>query len=812
VGYRHRRSRAGLLFCAMLAMVSFTKASEEKETIAGLGQPVEILRDRWGISHIYASNEHDLFLAQGFNAARDRLFQLELWRRQATGTLAEIEGPRALAADVGARLLRFRGDMRRELNHYHPRGYEIITAFVAGVNAYIELTEREPARLPLEFRILGIKPRKWTPEVVVSRHNGLFRNATQEVQHAQLVHLLGGNRATELLNLHPGRPVLKADESIDLSLIGDPVLDAYKASRAVVRFQPEDVEPLYRNRERQRLKAAALTAPESRLPDDPLHDDDREIQGSNNWVISRDRTFLTSAIMANDPHRSMQLPSLRYWVHLVAPGWNVIGGGEPALPGVSIGHNERGAWGFTIFPIDQEDLYVYETDPALSSRYRYRDGWEVMKKMHETIAVKGRPAVEAELKYTRHGPVVYEDLSHHKAYALRAAWLEEGMAPYLASLRVDQATSWAEFRDACRFFLTPSENMVWADVDGHIGWQAVGLAPRRAGWNGLLPVPGDGRYEWEGYLPILELPHVVDPPRGWFASANQDNLPQGYPFAVGFEWTDPFRFGRIEEVLGSERRFTLTDMMQLQQDQLAPPARSLVPLLRGLKPSSAETKQAVDQLLSWDFVLSQDSVPATIYVAWEHALRTEVLSLVLPKAATDVFPRRSLSTEKMIQWLTSPDGRFGKDPGAGRDALLLKSLSQALSELERRLGPDRNRWRYGQELFKHIGLKHPLSAAVTAELRSRLDLGPLARGGYGHTVNSTSNEDNQSTGASFRIIADTGDWDRSVGTNTPGQSGDPGSSHYGDLFAPWADGAYFPVSFGRAKVETVTETKTTLVP
>ncbi len=214
-----------------------------KQTVPGLGEPVEILRDRWGISHIYARNEHDLFLAQGFSAARDRLFQLELWRRQATGTLAEIEGPRALLADVGARLLRFRGDMKRELSHYHPRGYEIVTAFVEGINAYIELTEREPARLPLEFEILGIKPGKWTPEVVVSRHNGLFRNATQEVQNAQLVHLLGSDRAREFLNLHPGHPLLKPDRSVDLSLIGDPVLDAYKASRAAVRFHPEDVEP-----------------------------------------------------------------------------------------------------------------------------------------------------------------------------------------------------------------------------------------------------------------------------------------------------------------------------------------------------------------------------------------------------------------------------------------------------------------------------------------------------------------------------------------------------------------------------------------
>jgi penicillin amidase len=799
------------LLGTFLALTSFAWPAEERLAIAGLDQPVEILRDRWGIAHIYARNEHDLFLAQGFSAARDRLFQLELWRRQATGTLAEIEGARALPADLGARSLRFRGDMKRELNHYHPRGYAIVTAFVAGINAYIALTEREPARLPLEFRALAIKPGKWGPEVVVSRHNGLFRNATEEVRDAQLVHLLGHDQARELLNLHPGRPRLQPDESLDLSAIGDPVLKTYKASRAAVRFLPDDVEPRYRKQAGENRDAAFL-APNQRFAEEPPWDDDRAIQGSNNWVIAGDRTFLGSAIMANDPHRSLQLPSLRYWAHLVAPGWNVIGAGEPALPGISVGHNERGAWGFTIFPIDQEDLYVYETDPADPSRYRYRGGWEVMKTVHETVKVKGRPDVEADLKFTRHGPVIDEDRSRHRAYALRAAWLEEGTAPYLASLRLDQATTWAEFREACRYFLTPSENMVWADVDGHIGWQAVGLAPRRKNWDGLLPVPGDGRYEWEGYLPVLDLPHVAGPARGWFASANQDNLPAGYPFAVGFHWTDPFRFARIEEVLGSGRRFTLMDMMRLQQDELALPARSLVPLLRGLNPGPGPMRDALDQLLSWDFVLSKNSVPAAIYVAWERAVRAAVWELVVPARARAVFSARSLSTEKWIGWLTTPDGRFGADPVGGRDAILLTSLARAVSDLERRLGPDKRRWRHGQQALKHVGLKHPLADAVTGDLAARLDVGPLARGGYGHTVNSTSDDDNQSAGATFRIIADTGDWDRSLGTNAPGQSGDPESSHYRDLFEPWATGRYFPVSFTRAKVEAVTEMKTTLGP
>ena len=587
------RSRLVAMLVAIAAMVPVARAVDETRKIPGLREPVEILRDRWGISHIYARNEHDLFLAQGYGAARDRLFQLELWRRQATGTLAEIQGPRALPGDVGARLLKFRGDLKSELNHYHPRGAEIVGAFVEGINAYIELTERGILRLPIEFEVLGIKPGKWTPEIVVSRHNGLYRNVTQEVEYARLVHVLGADRARELLNLHPGRPELKPDAAIDLSLISEPLIEGYTASRAAVHFRPEDVAPGFRakaaalDRDSRGLAVAAVTAAEAILPDR-----DPQAEGSNNWVISGARKFAGGAIMANDPHRALLLPSLRYWVHLVAPGWDVIGAGEPALPGVSVGHNEHGAWGFTIFPIDQEDLYVYETDPANPNRYRYRDGWQEMRIIHETITAKGSGPSSVELKFTRHGPVVHEDPSHHRAYAIRSAWLEEGGAPYLASLRVDQATTWAEFREACRFFNVPSENMVWADRDGHIGWQAVGLSPRRPNWNGLLPVPGDGRYEWEGFLPILDLPHVADPPRGWFASANQDNLPPGFPFAVGYQWTDPFRFSRIEEVLGSPRRSTMMDSMQLQHDELSLPARSLVPLLRGLNPARVEQASA----------------------------------------------------------------------------------------------------------------------------------------------------------------------------------------------------------------------------
>ena len=800
-----RRLRAGFgLPMALLALAMVSPSAGEPEVLAieGLSGPVEVLRDRWGIAHIYAQNEPDLFFAQGFNVARDRLFQLELWRRQATGTLAEIQGSRALPHDVGARLLRYRGDMADELSRYHPRGRSIVESFVKGINAYVDSTEKDPSLLPVEFQALGLRPGRWTAEVVVSRHNGLFRNVTQEVQAAQLVNLLGEDRARDLLHLHPGRPKLEIDPAIGLSTLSENVLSLYKASRSVPRFRPEDVVPKYRGRPLALL-------------DESTGDrfDSVESQGSNNWVLSGARTTTKAPILANDPHRTIDLPSLRYWVHLVAPGWDVIGGGEPALPGVSIGHNARGAWGFTIFPVDQEDLYVYETDPADPLRYRWKDGWESMRTESETFAVKGAKGdAKVELRFTRHGPVIFEDRANRRAYAVRAAWLEPGSAPYLASLRIDQAASWSEFVAGCQAFRTPSENLVWADVDGRVGWQAVGLSPVRRGWDGLVPVPGDGRFEWDGFLKPGDLPSVVDPIEGFFASANQDNLPARYPFAVGYQWSEPFRFQRIGEVLGADWRFDLEAMKKLQHDELSIPARSLVPLLVGLRPSGTREREALDRLAKWDFVMGRDSVGAAIYSAWERDLKRSVWERLVPPEAREVFPVRSLSLESMIQRLAEPDARFGADPPGGRDALMLRSLDQALRDLEKRLGPDMDGWQYGQVAWKHVWMPHPLGEAVGSGLRDRLDVGPLPRGGSAHTVNSTSDSLNQATGASFRLIADVGDWEKSVGTNTPGQSGDPSSPHYQDLFRPWSRGEYFPVAYGRGKVEAATEARSRWLP
>jgi len=796
-------------------------------SLPGLNAPVEIIRDRWGINHIYAETEYDLFFAQGYAAARDRLFQFEVWRAQATGTVAEMLGESELERDIGFRLFRYRGDMTVEMNHYHDRGDVIIPAYVDGVNAYIAETEADPSLLPIEFELLGIRPKRWTPDVVISRHQGLLGNIGAELNYGRAVAAVGDAMVKRVANFHPGDPDIALDPAIDGALLSQDILGRYNAFRGAVRFRPEHLVPEYRGDEEAfaRLEAASAQVrgagpgwqesagwPDAPSWQDPLAWPDYESLGSNNWVVSGRLSESGFPLMANDPHRAQSSPSLRYWVHLVGPGWNVIGGGEPEIPGVSIGHNEYGAWGLTVFRTDGEDLYVYETDPANPNRYRYRDGWEEMTVIVEEIPVKGQDPHTVEFKYTRHGPVVFENHEENVAYAVRAAWLEPGGAPYLASLRMDQARTWEEFVEACNYSNIPGENMVWADRDGNIGWQAVGIAPIRRNWSGLVPVPGDGRYEWDGYLPIRAKPSVYNPDEGYFATANNHLTPADYPYmdAIGFEWSDPYRWTRAAEVLGSGRLHSMADMMALQTDYLSIPARTLVPMLRHVAPGGADTERARQMLLAWDFVLAPESVAAGVYNAFERRLRGNVQAVVVPESARQHV--RGMAMVKVIGHLTAPGGEFGEDPVAGRDAVLLRSLEEAVGDLRGRLGGDVERWQYGQPDYKHATIYHPLSRAVPADLAARFTVGPLPRGGNSYTLNNTGGGDNQTSGASFRIIVDTGDWDLAVGSNTPGQSGDPDSPFYDNLFELWANDRFFPVFYSRERVESVAAERTMLVP
>ena len=796
-----------IFFLLLFALTNIQ--AQEQLKLPQLEQAVEIITDQWGVPHIYAQTEHDLFFAQGFYAARDRTFQFELWRRQATGTVAEILGERELDRDRGARLFRFRGDMEKEMAHYHPRGKQIITAFVAGVNAWIAQTQAKPDLLPLEFKLLGIKPGLWTPEIVISRHQGLLENVTDELKNAQAIALLGADKLKELHWFHPKEPDLRLDPKIPVALFQQDVLKLYKAFREPLKFQPEDLIGAVRNpNQKDYSNLAALEAQEYL----EAQADRSSNVGSNNWIVSGKLSQSGFPMLANDPHRAISTPSLRYMTHLVGPGWNVIGGGEPVIPGVSIGHNEYGAWGLTIFATDAEDLYVYETHPSNPNLYKVGTEWRSMRIIKDTIRVKGKAPVIVELKYTHHGPVVYEDRTLKTACAVRCAWLEVGGAPYLASLRMGQAKNWEEFRLACRYSHIPAENMIWADRAGNIGWQAVGISPIRRQHSGLVPIPGDGRYEWDGYLPILERPSMLNPDQGFWATANENVTPNDYKHweAIGYKWSDPYRGDRCAEVLSTGRRHTLQDFMNLQTDYLSIPARNLVPLLRNLPCADTSAEWARQQLLQWDFQLEKNSIAATLYDAWERELRSQLEKILLPEKARTLV---TIQTYRILEFLMLPDGKFGPNPVQDRNALLTKALSAAMRNLETRLaGQTRSQWQYGQEKYKHVLIRHPLSSAAAPELRKKLDHGPLPRGGSAQTVGATSGTYNQTHGASFRLVVDTGNWDHCLATNTPGQSGNPDHPHYRNLFEMWANDQYFPLFYSKGKIESVQFNKLKLMP
>lgn len=745
--------------------------TEGRIALEGVSQSIEVIRDEWGVAHIYARTVEDLFFAQGFVAAQDRLWQMEIWRRTGEGKLAEILGPKAVERDRFARLMRYRGATDAEWNSYAPDARLIIGSFVRGINAFIKVSEN---RLPIEFQLTGIKPQLWTPEVCLARMAGyvMTRNASSEVLRAQLVRALGAEKTSELLETDPPTK-LEVPVGLDLSGIDNKVLGAASAASAGVSFQSGE--------------------------------------GSNNWVVGGALTATGEPILANDPHRAITLPSLRYMVHLVGPGWNVIGAGEPTLPGVAAGHNERVGFGFTIVGIDQQDLYVEQTSPADPNLYRYKGAWEKMEVEREQIKVKGEAAPrEIEMRFTRHGPVIYEDRALNRAYALRWVGTEPGTAGYLASLSLNRAKNWKEFLAALERWKVPSENLVYADVDGNIGWQAAGLAPIREGWSGLLPVPGNsGRYEWKGFLPLSALPKSYNPSSHFIATANHKVIPENYKHEIGFEWAAPFRFHRIEEVLRAGKNFTVADFERLQHDELSLPAREIVPLLKNLKSGDRETDEALDILRGWNLILSKESQPAAIFEVFVDKLRSNVFKPTVP---ADVWPLVSsrFSLMKLIRALKNPDTKtFGPDPAKARDDALIKSLRESLDVLRGRLGPDIKNWRWGG---LHVAeFKHALS--TTEATRAVFDLNSVARGGDGNTVNATGGGNlRQTSGASFRQILDLSDWDRSVAINVPGQSGQPESRHYKDLLPLWAEGKYFPLLFSREKVEKYARQRLILEP
>jgi penicillin amidase len=775
---------------------------QETWSVRGLRAPAEIIVDQWGVPHIFAGSARDAFFLQGYNAARDRLWQVDLWRKRGLGRLSASFGPAYVEQDRAARLLLYRGDMEKEWTAYSSDAKEMVTAFTEGLNAYVAEVRAGTKPLPIEFRLTSSKPEDWKPEDVLRiRSHALVSNVTSEVARARVVCAAGLEADRLRRRIDPPTHTMSIPKGLNPCDIPRDVLADYTLGTRQVSFDA--------------LKPGARRAAAD--PNIELAEamEAAANEGSNNWVIAPSKSETGRPILANDPHRQLGVPSLRYVVGLNAPGLSIIGAGEPALPGVSLGHNDDIAFGITIFAIDQEDLYVYELKGDDSNRYRYRNGWEAMTVVRETIEVKGEAPREVELRYTRHGPVLKHDPAAKRAFAMRTTWNESGVAGYFGSSRLLRARSWDEFKAASNAWGAPPLNLVYADVKGDIGWAASGRTPVRKNWDGLMPVPGDGRYEWDGFFAKDLLPSVRNPAEGFFATANEYNLPKEYPAEqrkVAFEWTDPSRATRIKEVLAADPKVSLADSMALQTDSVSPQSRRAIALLRKLQTSDRDLGQALSLLVRWDSNETVDSPAAAIYETWATShLGKALVAKATPEAARALVDDGHL--EAVIGYLESPDKTLGANPQAARDAILLASLSAAIAELRERLGPEMTTWTWGR---LHQAKWTPAIAGLAdPQLQAQMSVGPLQTPGSASTPRAQSYRSSDfsvTAGASVRLVLDVGAWDNSVFINTPGQSGDPYNAHYRDLFPKWAEGAYAPLVFSRAAVDRVAETVIRLTP
>ena len=740
--------------------------------VAGLMRPVAVLRDWWGVPHIYAENQDDLFFAQGFVAAQDRLYQIDMWKRVAMGQTAEVLGPDAVVRDRFARLVKYRGEPGREWASYGADTRRIAAAFTRGINAYID---HVGDRLPIEFQILDYRPKKWSPEDCLGRMSVLpvAFNLRREVARAELVAAVGAEQARQIMPTDPRVDFAPAD-GVDLSGIDESLLAGYKAAVAAVAFDASE--------------------------------------GSNNWVTGGRLSASGKPLLASDPHRAIGLPSLRYLVHLNAPGWNVIGAGEPALPGVAIGHNERIAWGFTVVLTDQADLYVEETNPADPNQYKVGDRWQPMEIVRETISVRGAEPVQLELQYTRHGPVIHEDRARHRAYALRWMGSEPGTAAYLCSLAVDRADNWKEFREAIRGWKAPSENIVYADTDGNIGWVAAALTPVRNGWHGLLPVPGaNGKYRWQRFLHLEELPQAYNPPEHFIATANHNILPPGYPHEISYDWVSDYRYRRVRGRLESSDRLTLEDFKSIQYDNVSIPGQQLAGLLAVVGVADRSVQPFVKLLGDWDGTMAKDSQAAPLYVFWLQELRKGFYGPKTPEHLIEAASARN-GIVQMLAELTKPTSAwFGPDPVAKRDRLVRETFDRAVGRAKQALGEDPGAWAWGK--LHHVWFRHPCSQLGPAYSEA-FDVGPVPSGSGRYTPDQAWFDEDFARyfGPTYRQVFDLSDWDTGQATSAPGQSGQPGSPHYADLVPLWEHGQYFPLAFSREKVHELTRHRLVLKP
>lgn len=757
--------------------------TEGRLTAVGLHAEVEVVRDAWGVAHVYAQDAHDLFFAQGFVHAQDRLWQMHFNRTVSQGLLSSFLGPATLEADRYVRTLGLRRAAEKDLALLDDETRAVLTAYAQGINAFIST---HGGRLPIEFTLLQTRPQPWT--VLDTLTIGKLMALNLGMNHYFEV-------ARERIRRRAGEAVMRR------------FVPPYSADGPLILPQPS--------------APAAGSAPRGALPallSGPTG-------GSNAWVVHGSRTASGRPLLVNDTHLTLTMPSIWHEGGLHGGGYDVVGFALPGIPGVVLGHNGRIAWGVSNMCSDLQDLYLEQLDDATRPRrYRFQDAWHDVQVVEEQIPLAGGSHETLELRLTRHGPLIeglYPDLQGVQALALRWS-AHDGGTLAAAVLRLDRARDWTSFRDALRLWDAPTLNFVYADVEGHVGYQAGGRVPARvATHDGSRPVPGwDGASEWRGVIPFDELPSRFDPPQGFVVTANNKVVGDDYPYPIGVDYADPYRARLMSERLAQNAHFGVADARALQAETTSLLAADLRPLLAALSGRDERERQALQLVRAWDLREEKESAAAAIFNAWYASLVSRVAHNVLGEELWKLDKQLYLAFGPMLTaLLRQADDPFFDDPRTpareGRDELLRGALSDALAFLRQKLGDDVARWSWGgvhAAVFAH----QPLGASgITALERLFNGRSVPARGGLFTVDNAVPNAEQPFAaffGASQRLIVDFADLDGSLALNSTGQTEQLFHRNRADQVEAWERVDYHPMPSSRQAVRAAGRHMLTLVP
>lgn len=747
---------------ALVAFIGFTWfMNKSKPVIDGelavtiLDQDVTVTRDEKGVPHIFAKTDADLYRAQGYVQAQDRLFQMDLARRQASGRLSEIIGEATINTDKHFRTFSLRNAAEISLAAYDDESKQVLEWYAEGVNAFIAQA-KESNTLSYEFALLGYEPEEWT--VVDSLTIGKY-----------MAYDLGGNWNT-LAFRHWA--LQNFDEE--------------KAKELFIKY-PENASAIIEANIQNPVTVAGQFSAEM-LPN--------EFNGSNNWVVSGDKTKSGTPILADDPHLGLSTPSIWYQMHLQSPQQNVSGVIFAGIPGIILGHNDEIAWGVTNVGPDVQDLYIEIPNPDDPTQFRYDGKWEQAEVRDESIKVKDGETVDFEVVVTRHGPIMtdlaFKDTEPTAQFSMQWTALQP-TAELRAVLGFNKAKTWGDFEKALEDFKAPAQNFVFASKDGTIAYKANGQIPIRKQGEGQLPVPGDSSdYGWEGFIPWDELPTLVNPKEGFIATANNQVIGEDYPYHITDFWAQPYRFERIKEVLEANDAITVDDMMALQMDQHNLYAREFLPdLLTSIKEKDRDGKYAeiMAMLEKWDMVDGKESGAPLVFHTLMIKLQEVLFKDQMPEDMYGIMYGKFNITDQLLRTAYSGEKSIWVEEQGGIDETVYKAFELTVAQLENQFGKNSSKWQWGD--YHQLTFDHTLGSASPI-LAAYFNAKKVPIGGSKVTVQAADNDlaGNVDHGASWRFVVDVGDLSSAYHIVGPGQSGHVKSDWYQDQVLDWANGDY----------------------